>query len=80
MQAYIRHQQHQHFKHQDIKQKEPPQKYRLGYRNRVPVFIAINEPVRMTERHDLIVGLAVTVTTSVLASSICFRKSANSGH
>ena len=28
--TYIRHQQHKHIKHQDIKQKEPPQKYRLG--------------------------------------------------
>ena len=30
MKTYIRHQQHKNFKHQDIKQKEPPQKYRLG--------------------------------------------------
>ena len=28
--TYIRRQQHKNFKHQDIKQKEPPQKYRLG--------------------------------------------------
>ena len=26
MKTYIRRQQHKHFKHQDIKQKEPPQK------------------------------------------------------
>ena len=30
MKTYIRRQQHKHFKHQDIKRKEPPQKYRLG--------------------------------------------------
>ena len=31
MKIYIlRSQQHKNFKHQDIKQKEPPQKYRLG--------------------------------------------------
>ena len=31
MKTHIRRQQHkQNFKHQDIKQKEPPQKYRLG--------------------------------------------------
>ena len=30
MKTYIRRQQHKHFKHQDIKQKEPPQKYRIG--------------------------------------------------
>ena len=31
MKTYIRRQQHNFFfKHQDIKQKEPPQKYRLG--------------------------------------------------
>ena len=31
MKTYIRRQQHKKkFKHQDIKQKEPPQKYRLG--------------------------------------------------
>ena len=30
MKTYIRRQQHKNFKHQDIKQKEPPQKYRLG--------------------------------------------------
>ena len=30
MKTYIRHQQHTKNKHQDIKQKEPPQKYRLG--------------------------------------------------
>ena len=30
MKTYIRRQQHKNFKHQDIKQKVPPQKYRLG--------------------------------------------------
>ena len=30
MKTYIRRQQHKNFKHQDIKQKEPLQKYRLG--------------------------------------------------
>ena len=30
MKTYIRRQQHKNFKHQDTKQKEPPQKYRLG--------------------------------------------------
>ena len=30
MKTHIRRQQHKNFKHQDIKQKEPPQKYRLG--------------------------------------------------
>ena len=30
MKSYIRRQQHKNFKHQDIKQKELPQKYRLG--------------------------------------------------
>ena len=30
MKTCIRRQQHTNFKHQDIKQKEPPQKYRLG--------------------------------------------------
>ena len=29
MTPYIRRQQHKNFKHQDIKPKEPPQKYRL---------------------------------------------------
>ena len=28
MKTHIRRQQHKNFKHQDIKQKEPPQKYR----------------------------------------------------
>ena len=30
MKTYIRREQHKNFKHQYIKQKEPPQKYRLG--------------------------------------------------
>ena len=30
MKTYIRRQHHKNIKHQDIKQKEPPQKYRLG--------------------------------------------------
>ena len=30
MKTHIRHQQHKNIKHQDIKQKGPPQKYRLG--------------------------------------------------
>ena len=30
MKTQIRRQQHKNLKHQDIKQKEPPQKYRLG--------------------------------------------------
>ena len=34
MKTYIRRQQHKNFKHQDIKQKEPPQKYRLGTSSR----------------------------------------------
>ena len=30
MKTYVRRQQHKKIKHQDIKQKEPPQKYRFG--------------------------------------------------
>ena len=30
MKTHTRRQQHKNIKHQDIKQKEPPQKYRLG--------------------------------------------------
>ena len=42
MKTYIRHQQHKKFKHQDIKQKEPPQKYRLGTTNNTKLLAGLN--------------------------------------
>ena len=41
--TYIRRQQHKkNFKHQDIKQKEPPQKYRLGTINNTKLLAGLN--------------------------------------
>ena len=43
MQTYIRRQQHKkYFKHQDIKQKEPPQKYRLGTISNTKLLAGLN--------------------------------------
>ena len=42
MKTYIRHQQHKNFKHQDIKQKEPPQKYRLGTISNTKLLAGLN--------------------------------------
>ena len=42
METYIRHQQHKNFKHQDIKQKEPPQKYRLGTISNTKLLAGLN--------------------------------------
>ena len=42
MKTYIRRQQHKTFKHQDIKQKEPPQKYRLGTINNTKLLAGFN--------------------------------------
>ena len=42
MKTYIRRQQHKNFKHQDIKQKEPPQKYRLGTISNTKLLAGIN--------------------------------------
>ena len=42
MKIYIRRQQHKHFKHQDIKQKEPPQKYRLGTISNIKLLAGLN--------------------------------------
>ena len=39
MKTYIRRQQHKKFIHQDIKQKEPPQKYRLGTISNTKIYI-----------------------------------------
>ena len=42
MKTHIRRQQHKIFKHQDIKQKEPPQKYRLGTINNTQLLAGLN--------------------------------------
>ena len=42
MKTYIRRQQHKKFKHQDIKQKEPPQKYRLGTISNTKLLAGLN--------------------------------------
>ena len=42
MKTYIRRQQHKKFKHQDIKQKESPQKYRLGTMSNTKLFAGLN--------------------------------------
>ena len=44
MKTYIRRQQHEIFfkKHQDIKQKEPPQKYRLGTISNTKLLAGLN--------------------------------------
>ena len=40
--VYIRRQQHKNSKHQDIKQKEPPQKYRLGTISNTKLLVGLN--------------------------------------
>ena len=42
MKTYIRRQQHKKFKHQDIKQKEPQQKYRLGTISNTKLLAGLN--------------------------------------
>ena len=42
MKTYIRRQQHKNFKHQDIKQKEPPQKYGLGAISNTKLLAGLN--------------------------------------
>ena len=42
MKTHIRCQQHKKFKHQDIKQKEPPQKYRLGTISNTKLLAGLN--------------------------------------
>ena len=42
MKTYIRRQQHKKFKHQDIKQKEPPQKYRFGTISNIKLLAGLN--------------------------------------
>ena len=43
MKTYIRRQQHKKYlKHQDIKQKEPPQKYRLGTISNTKLLAGLN--------------------------------------
>ena len=42
MKTYIRRQQHKNFKHQDIKQKEPQQKYRIGTINNTKLLASLN--------------------------------------
>ena len=42
MKTYIRRQQHKKFKHQDIEQKEPPQKYRLGTISKTKLLAGLN--------------------------------------
>ena len=48
MKTYIRRQQHKKkFKHQDIKQKEPPQKYRLGTISNTKLLAGLNRFYRI---------------------------------
>ena len=42
MKTYIRRQQHKTFKHQDIKQKEPQRKYRLGTISNTKLLAGLN--------------------------------------
>ena len=42
MKTHIRRQQHKNLKHQDIKQKEPPQKYRLGTISNTQLLAGLN--------------------------------------
>ena len=42
MKTHIRRQQHKNLKHQDIKQKEPPQKYRLGTISNTKLLAGLN--------------------------------------
>ena len=42
MKTYIRRHEHKKFKHQDIKQKEPPQKYRLGTTSNTKILAGLN--------------------------------------
>ena len=50
MKTYIRRQQHKNFKHQDIKQKEPPQKYCLGTVSNIKLLAGFN---RFLHDHNL---------------------------
>ena len=43
MKTYIRRQQHKDLNTQDIKHKEPPQKYRLGTINNKKVLVGLNQ-------------------------------------
>ena len=57
MKTYIRRQQHKNFKHQDIKQKEPPQKYLLGTISNTKLLAGLNRFYMATTSpfsHDLI--------------------------
>ena len=42
MKTYMRRQQHKTFKHQDIKQKETTQKYRLGTMSNIKLLAGLN--------------------------------------
>ena len=54
MKTYIRRQQHKiFFKHQDIKQKEPPQKYRLGTISNTKLLAGLNRFYRYLTKSSL---------------------------
>ena len=74
MKTYIRRQQHKKiFKHQDIKRKEPPQKYRLGTISNTKLRIELG---LTNERWDLHVSLVFTDNFS-LTKIICHRNFRN---
>ena len=55
MKTYIRRQQHKNvFKHQDIKQKEPPQKYRLRNKSFIGLLGWFYRKIRF-ECHDILI-------------------------
>ena len=63
MKAYIRRQQHEIFKHQDIKQKEPPQKYRLGTISNTKLLAGLNPGLlKMMSRGKALVNVSLAKT------------------
>ena len=66
MKTYIRRQQHKNFKHQDIKQKEPLQKYRLGTISNTKLLVGLTIDANFDYRDSIAI---VEITITILSLS-----------
>ena len=67
MKTYIRRQQYKKFKHQDMKQKEPPEKYRLGAISYTKLLAGLNRVYRYLTSPS---ASAVVYTSLLFASAL----------
>ena len=87
MKTYIRRQQHKNFKHQDIKQKKTPQKYRLGTISNTKLLAGLNRFYTAVTSPSYFLFVAylskqqnILKTTQLTATSLDLLRCSRSAH